>query len=714
MCLGQGRRIVDAVTGHGDHMALVLKTFYFPGLLVREHARDDIIETQPLRHCLGGGLAVAGQHDDAHAFLVQLRDGCRRRFLDGIGDTQQSGRTAIHGDEHHRVTLGARALRLLGQLTRVDAQILEQCAVAESDAAPVDVSRHAFAGQGVEGAQLTESHAPFESAADDGLGQRVLAASLQGRRECQQRRLVHSTGCFDKHQLRLAFGQCSRLVDHQGLNIAHDLDGFGVLEQDARGRTLAGSRHDRHRRGKPESAGAGDDEHRHRVDDGVGHCRRGPHQRPHDEGNNGGRDHRRNEVTGHHIGQLLNRRPAALRLGHHLYDLRQHRIRAHTYRFDYQATRSVHRGTNDTVARGFLHRDRLTGNHRLVDAAVALGHRAVHRHLFSRPYPQTVSNVNMLQRHVFFAAVGIDSPRALRRQSQQRADGGAGAVACAQLHHLSQEYQGDDHRRRFEIHGDPARVIPEGGGEYVGCDGGDHAVDIGDASAESDKREHVEMAVFDGCPAPLKKRPSAPQHYRCREGEFEPGEYPGGADPVKGESRNHAAHGDNQQRQGERRAHPETPAHVDELGVFLLLDGHGHGLEGHTADGAVPRRVALDLRVHGACVLGAGSRHRHAFRIQRHAAVRTWNGFGLANVGAHRADIHCPRGGFSRCAGYARRVTGVRVAFFHGCSFLEDRAQYSPTVTTSATGTALTEFVNLLPASDSLRRYSCSPAIAAQ
>ncbi len=55
---------------------------------------------------------------------------------------------------------------------------------------------------------------------------------------------------------------------------------LGVLEEHAHGRALAGGDHDRHRRGQAQRARAGDDQHRDRVDERVGHARLGADQRP--------------------------------------------------------------------------------------------------------------------------------------------------------------------------------------------------------------------------------------------------------------------------------------------------------------------------------------------------------------------------------------------------------------------------------------------------
>ena len=89
------------------------------------------------------------------------------------------------------------------------------------------------------------------------------------------------------------------------------------------GRAATDPDHDRHRRRKTERARARDDEHRDRVDDRVGKARLGPDPGPDRERDDRRREHRGNEIAGHFVGHALDRRPAALRLGDHLHDLRE-------------------------------------------------------------------------------------------------------------------------------------------------------------------------------------------------------------------------------------------------------------------------------------------------------------------------------------------------------------------------------------------------------
>ena len=57
------------------------------------------------------------------------------------------------------------------------------------------------------------------------------------------------------HQLGLPEGEGPGLVDDERVDLPQDLDGFGVLEQDAHRGPLAGRDHDGHGRGKPRAQG---------------------------------------------------------------------------------------------------------------------------------------------------------------------------------------------------------------------------------------------------------------------------------------------------------------------------------------------------------------------------------------------------------------------------------------------------------------------------
>src|SRR5215472_6836217 len=109
LSLRERRRIVYTDTGHCDHVPLTLKVFYDIRLLLREHLSDHFVKTEPGCDCVGCGTRVAGQHNDAKPFVVELRNRFRRRFLDRIGHAEKPSGPAIYSDKHRSLTFAPEA-----------------------------------------------------------------------------------------------------------------------------------------------------------------------------------------------------------------------------------------------------------------------------------------------------------------------------------------------------------------------------------------------------------------------------------------------------------------------------------------------------------------------------------------------------------------------------------------------------------------------------
>ncbi len=154
----------------------------------------------------------------------------------------------------------------------------------------------------------------------------------------------------------------------------------------------------------------------------------------------------------HRVGQALDRRAAALGLGHHL----RRCARAASRR------RRARRGSRGCRCRSRCRRSRVSpgpfsagmGSPVTIDSSTAL------RPSSTTPSTGTFSpgrtrrrspRRDRLERHVLLAAVVRQAPRRLRRQAEERADGRAGAAARAQLEHLAQQHQRHDHRGRLEV-----------------------------------------------------------------------------------------------------------------------------------------------------------------------------------------------------------------------------------------------------------------------
>ena len=249
--------------------------------------------------------------------------------LTGSAMAMTPAELAVDGEEDRGGAVLAQPLGLVGERGGIDVEFGEEFGGAEREPLALDHADDALAGRRIEAAHRRQARScarrrPATIAAASGcsLPRSTLAAK---RSTCASSKPGSGD---DRDHLRLAFGQRAGLVDHQRVDLFHALERLGVLDQHACLRAAADADHDRHRRGKPERAGAGDDQHAHRRHQAEGKARLRPERRPGGKGDERHRDHRRHEPAGDLIGQPLDRRAAALRVRHHLHDLRQQRVAA--------------------------------------------------------------------------------------------------------------------------------------------------------------------------------------------------------------------------------------------------------------------------------------------------------------------------------------------------------------------------------------------------
>jgi hypothetical protein len=285
----------------------------------------------------------------------------------------------------------------------------------------------------------------------------------------------------------------------------------------------------------------------------------------------------------------LDRRARALRLAGHGDDARQQRVGADPLGAHDQAARRVQRRAGHGVAGTFLDRHRLARDHRLVDRAISLEHHAIDRHFLAGAQAQPVADLDAVERNVLLAPVGANDARLFGREFQQRADRAIGLRPRAQFQHLAEQHQRDDDGARLEIDG----------GEMAE-NGDDHAVAIGDAGAERDQGEHVEAAIYQRLPAAHEERRAGPDHHRARQEELQPDKSLRRQRPCDPAAEQIVSHRQQEQRQRQRQRHPESPAHVDQLGVGRLGIGGGDRLQRHAAFGTGARPAVHDLGMHRA------------------------------------------------------------------------------------------------------------------
>ncbi len=445
---------------------------------------------------------------------------------------------------------------------------------------------------------LAQIEIAFLGGPHDRVGERMFAGALDAGREPQNLALLKSCRGNDGDDLRLAFGQRPRLVDHQRVDLFHALQRFGVLDQHAGLRAAPDADHDRHRGGKTERAGTGDDQHADGRDQPERHPGFRPKPSPGAKSDDRNDDHGRHEPAGDLIGQPLDRRARTLRLRDHLDDLGKQGVAPDLLGAHHETTGLIERA-RDHLAAGLLGDGHgFAGHQGFIEGGAALKDDAVHRHLFSRPDAQSVADNQAVDLDLVVGAIIADAARGFGRQLQKGLDRARCRFARAQLEHLSQQDENRDDRGGFEVNRDRAAMPAEGCREALRRDGSDEAVDVGDARAHRDQREHVEIAREQRLPSAHEERPAGPEHNRGGEHQLDPVRQVL-LDPAMAADQV-TAHFEDDRRQRQHEADPEAPRHVGEFGIGRRIQARHLGLQRHAANRAAAGTDLADLRMHRA------------------------------------------------------------------------------------------------------------------
>ena len=280
---GERRGVVDAVAGHGDDAAFAAQFLDHRAFLLGQHLGFHFGDAEALGDGVRGGAVVAGEHHDADAVcraapssaagVVALTGSAMAMAPASLPSTARKMAVA----PSLRAAVRLRCAERRGVDVRVRREIWRCRARARLPSTmpvtPLPAGASKFA-------HVASVELALGGGGDDRRGERMFAAALDAGGEAQDLRLVKAAAGDDRDHLRLAFGQRAGLVDHQRVDLFHPLQRFGILDQHAGLRAAADADHDRHRRGEPERAGAGDDQHAHRRDQPVGKARLRPERRP--------------------------------------------------------------------------------------------------------------------------------------------------------------------------------------------------------------------------------------------------------------------------------------------------------------------------------------------------------------------------------------------------------------------------------------------------
>ena len=189
------------------------------------------------------------------------------------------------------------------------------------------------------------------------------------------------------------------------------LQRLALAEQHAQLGTTASADHDGGGRSQAHGAGAGNDQHRHAVDQAKSQRWLRAEQQPDQEGQHRQRHHHRHKPHGDAIDQALDRQLAALRLLDHADDLRQHRRFAYGGGAEGEGAGLVDGAAGHAGASSLLHRHRLARDHAFIDPAVAIGHLAIDRHAFARTHLDDIAGAHFGNRHFLHTAVAAYARR---------------------------------------------------------------------------------------------------------------------------------------------------------------------------------------------------------------------------------------------------------------------------------------------------------------
>ncbi len=335
-------------------------------------------------------------------------------------------------------------------------------------------------------------------AADDRLGERVLGLAFDGGDQAQQLVLADAVGDH-VGDLRLALGQGAGLVHHHDLDAGGGFECHGVLEQHAAFRAETGTDHDRGRCGQPEGVRTSDDHH----GDGEQHGRRerSAGQQPDRERETTTDERHEHQPERRAVREPLTRCLGVLGFLHELDDLRERGVGADLGRPDPQRAVGVDRGADDDRARRLVHRQALTGHHRLVNLGLALLDDAVHRDLRTWSHEQQVTDHDLCRRHLHRLTV-TQHDRLGRREVEKGADRVVGAAAGTHLEPVTQQDEGCQHGRGFV-----EDLSPAGQRDH-------HGVQPARADRDGHQHHHVERACPQRPPGAVEEDPARVEDHR--------------------------------------------------------------------------------------------------------------------------------------------------------------------------------------------------------
>ncbi|GJE32607.1 hypothetical protein LDDCCGHA_2795 [Methylobacterium oxalidis] len=433
-----------------------------------------------------------------------------------------------------------------------------------------------MAGDGLEILHRGQRQAPLAGGRGDRLGDRVLRAGLDAGGERQHLGLVHPRRRHEVGEARAPLGERAGLVEGDRAHAAQSLQRGPVAEQHAALGRAAGADHDRGRRREAHRAGAGDDEDRDGVDEGVAERRLGAERQPGQEGRGGDRHHGGHEAAGDAVDERLDRELGPLGRLHHPHDLGERRIGADALHAQVEPAGAVQRAADRRRARRLADRRGLARDHALVDEARPRHDRAVRRDALARADPHDVADPEGVEGDLGLGTVAQDAG-GLRREAEEAGDGLPRAALGARLQEAAEQDQGDDEDARLEVEMRAARR------QEVGRERRDEGVEVGRPGPEGDEGVHVGVPAHQARHAAGEEAPAGPREDERRERGLDERQGPLRDEPrqrVVEAGHEVAAHVEDDDRQRQERGGPEVAPQAGRL-RFVPVGGRRRLGRGH-------------------------------------------------------------------------------------------------------------------------------------
>mmetsp|Transcript_61822 Transcript_61822/g.146356 ORF Transcript_61822/g.146356 Transcript_61822/m.146356 type:complete len:674 (-) Transcript_61822:9-2030(-) len=511
---GECGAVVQAIADERDDGTGVAQFLHHGRLVTGKNFGTNLVDAEFLRDGFCRAPVVPGQHDRLDAQLMEPRHRGRGGGLDGVTErqqTQQAPLVAIRPDQPRDCpALPLEPLSVGQQIALVQVELAQHPRAAEGQSLASYSAFDTATGKRLRIVDIGDRQSLLAHLVHHRQRQRMAARLLERGGKSQHLVTIRTVGRRHRSERRLAFGERTGLVEGDDRDGMCDLQCFGVLDEDAVSCGDPGAGHDGRGRRQAQSAGAGDDQHGHRVDERVFPVPRD--HRPTEEGRQRDAEDDRNEHRTHAVHDALDGRFRRLGRLDHPDDASQRRFRADGRRANGQRAFGVDGAAGDLVADGLGHRQALAGDERFVDMAPPFDDFTVDGDAVTWPDDDEVTHDDLLHRYVDFRTVPAD-PGGGRSQRVQRADGVGGLPLGPVLEPLAQQDQRDDGRRGLEIQ--VRHAVPGVLEEQV------HGQSVGRGGAQRHQQVHVAGLGEHGSPARPVEAPAQPeldgrgQHQLC-------------------------------------------------------------------------------------------------------------------------------------------------------------------------------------------------------